>query len=136
LFIRFSCYKILRMDRRVVSTKSRYTCMPLERFPGYRPWSINRSILTILNSHSPQTTELESMLATLAKFPYPWKLKFQIRKLATNGFLNPSQILAIKPRIVRVLRRSDLATCIVSVQMFRSQILYAGAKIDAEDLEL
>jgi hypothetical protein len=109
----------------------------LGKIPGLPPM-VHQQIDTHhpQQSFSSQTTELESMLATLATFPYPWKLKFQIRMLATNGFLNPSQILAIKPWIVRVLRRSDLATWIASVQMFRSQILYAGAEIDAEDLEL
>ncbi|KAE8452050.1 hypothetical protein EG329_002215 [Mollisiaceae sp. DMI_Dod_QoI] len=109
----------------------------LQKAPGLPPMIHQQTdIHHPRKTFSAEKNELESMLTNLEKFSHPWKLKFQIRMLATNGYLTPAKTLSLLPEIVKVLQRSDLNTCIATVQKFRSQIPYAGAETDAKDLEL
>jgi hypothetical protein len=80
--------------------------------------------------------ELTAKLADVNRFSHHWRLKFQIRRLATNGHLTPRQILSIIPDILKILQRSGVTTCIAAMQRFRTQIPWAGAETDANDLDV
>ncbi|CZR68497.1 related to RNA-directed RNA polymerase [Phialocephala subalpina] len=112
----------------------------LQKAPGLPP-TIHQQTDTYdpRKSFITQINELESKLASLQMFsfgPFPWKLKFQVRLLVSNGFLTPAQTTFMLPEIIDVLRRSGPTTCIATVQRFRTQIPFAGAETDAKDLEL
>jgi RNA dependent RNA polymerase len=109
----------------------------LQKIPGLPPM-IHQQVDTITarKSFSTLQKELESRLADVDMFANHWRLKYQIRRLATDGVLTLSQVLSILPDIAEVLRRSGLSTCIATVQRFYSQIPYAGAETEAKDLDL
>ena len=87
-------------------------------------------------SFATQHKELEAALTDVDKFSYYWRLKFQVRRLASNGILTPGQILSIVPDIVKSLRRCGVAICIATVRRFQSLIPWAGVEIEATDLDL
>jgi hypothetical protein len=109
----------------------------LQKIPGLPPM-IHQQIDTYPSQKSflALQKELESKLSDVDKFANHWRLKFQIQRLATNGFLTRPQILSMIPEIVRVLQRSGVTICIAAVQRFRSQIPWAGAETDAMDIDL
>ncbi|KAE9375996.1 rna-dependent rna polymeras-like protein [Stipitochalara longipes BDJ] len=80
--------------------------------------------------------ELESMLADVDKFSHHWRLKFQIRRLASNGILTPGQILSIVPDIVKILQGSGVDICIAAIRRLPTQIPWAGIETDAKDLDI
>jgi hypothetical protein len=107
----------------------------LQKMPGLPP-ILHQQI----DSYRPKRTlagdlkALDSTLTSLSTFP--WRLKFQIRLLVSNGFLTPSQTIGMLPEFQKLHNLSDMATCIAAIQKFRNQIPYAGAETDATDLEL
>ncbi|KUJ21239.1 rna-dependent rna polymerase-like protein [Mollisia scopiformis] len=107
----------------------------LQKVPGLPPIAHQQ-----IDGHRPRksfASELKALDSTFsASQTLPWKLKFQIRLLVSNGYLTPSQTLAMLPEFQKLHGRSELDICITALQRFRNQILYAGSDTDAKDLEL
>lgn len=66
----------------------------------------------------------------------PWKVKYQLRSLVSNGYLTPSQVLDMISQFQFLAGRNSLDVCIAALQKFRRQIPYPGTETDSRELEL
>lgn len=76
---------------------------------------------------------LDSLLATTQDLP--WRIKFQIRVLVSDGYLTPSQTIRLLSEFNKLVLRCDIDTSVATIRKFRGQIPYAGPETEAADLE-
>lgn len=86
-------------------------------------------------SFASETTELISTLC-LQYEELPFSLKFQMQKLAQNGYLPPSRIVALLPEILHMVSRSGVATTLHATRKLFNQIPFAGPETEAKELGL
>jgi hypothetical protein len=56
----------------------------------------------------------------------PFSIRFQLQKLAQNGYLPPSKVVAILPEVERMAERSDRRVCVNAIRKLSLQIPFAG----------
>jgi len=66
----------------------------------------------------------------------PFSLKFQMQKLAQNGYLLPGRVVALLPEISRMVKRSGVPTTLHATKKLFNQIPYPGPETEAKELEL
>ncbi len=82
-----------------------------------------------------EMTELTSSLCP-PSIDIPFSLKFQIQKLAQNGYLTPRTVSALVPEIRRMASRSGEVTTLHAIRKLFHQIPFAGPETDVTELEL
>ncbi|TVY45069.1 RNA-dependent RNA polymerase [Lachnellula subtilissima] len=65
----------------------------------------------------------------------PFVLKFQIQKLAQDGYLSPSTVLALLPEFVSMARRTETATCVDAARKLFNQIKFPGPETEATEFD-
>jgi len=123
------CYRF------VLSVHSQIRLVQNLRRQAEIPQSINMGTSTIMTTpFAAQMTNLNSALATGKHGALPFDLKFQMQKLAHNGYLAPSAVVQLLP-FVR-LHLGDGLTIVKAVRRLFTQIPYAGPETEASDLSL
>lgn len=77
---------------------------------------------------------LERLSPTATTLPFP--IKFQLQKLAQNGYLSPSRVIALIPEVVSMTFRSDRRVCVNAIRKLFLQIPFAGPDADPEFFKL
>ncbi|TVY55116.1 RNA-dependent RNA polymerase 2 [Lachnellula cervina] len=65
----------------------------------------------------------------------PFVLKFQIQKLAQDGYLSPFTVLALLPEFESMAKRTETATCVDAVRKLFNQINFPGPETDATEFD-
>lgn len=106
----------------------------LQRIPGLPPILHQQ-----FDSQEPRSRLADGIRvfdSLLASSPdLPWKIKFQIRVLVSDGYLTPSQTIDLLLEFNRLAFRCDVDTSVATIRKFRGQIPYAGPETEAADLE-
>lgn len=82
--------------------------------------------------------EMRALLSKLAHThqPLSFGVKFQMQKLAQNGYLPPARVLELLPELTRISRRSGSVICVEAVRKLFRQIPYAGPDADPRAFDL
>lgn len=95
---------------------------------------------TVIHKHEERyAAAMNSLIQALSKLEnklLPFALKFQVQKLAQNGYLPPQKVLALLPEIANLLERTDLRVCVNTVRALFHQLQFAGPETDAQNFEL
>lgn len=109
----------------------------LKRFPEI-PDSIPWDTSTVIKA--PFTTQMTALNSALTGTRYsslPFELKFQMKKLAQNGILDPSTVVELLAVVARLYERSqDVATTTQSVRNLLAQIPFPGPGVEASNFSL
>ncbi|TVY46699.1 putative RNA-dependent RNA polymerase [Lachnellula occidentalis] len=65
----------------------------------------------------------------------PFVLKFQIQKLAQDGYLSPFTVVALLPEFASMTTRTETATCVDAVRKLFNQISFPGPETEATDFD-
>ena len=82
-----------------------------------------------------QMSDLSNKL-TLASAGLPFRVGFQLQKLAQNGFLQPHRIQALIPTALETVRRSGVKIAAQVFQRLEHHIRIPGPETTADELEL
>lgn len=66
----------------------------------------------------------------------PFAVKFQVQKLAQNGYLSPNKVLALLPEISDLSSRSKVRVCVNAIRRLFQQIPFPGPETEAKEFEL
>jgi hypothetical protein len=66
----------------------------------------------------------------------PFAIKFQLQKLAQNGYLPPSKVIALLPEVENMSLRSDRRVCVNAIRKFFLQIPFAGPDTEPDFFKL
>lgn len=75
-------------------------------------------------------TELSSIGPVL-----PFRVAFQVQKLAQNNYLPPTTVLRLIPKIRDIIDRSGEQVCASAIRKLFTQISYPSLEVDASDIE-
>jgi len=78
----------------------------------------------LLHLLSPETTTL------------PFAIKFQLQKLAQNGYLPPSKVIALLPEVENMFSQSDRRVCVNAIRKLFLQIPFAGPDTEPSNFKL
>jgi hypothetical protein len=101
------------------------------------PPSIRRHI----DIHTPKERYEVEMSKLLRAFStsytgLPFAVKFQVQKLAQNGYLSPNKVLALLPEISDLSSRSKVRVCVNAIRRLFQQIPFPGPETEAKEFEL
>ncbi|KAI9846864.1 MAG: hypothetical protein M1837_003476 [Sclerophora amabilis] len=101
--------------------------------PPSIPWStmVTGPKTSFTSSLSKLNQELSSKYDKL-----PFGVKFQVQKLAQNGYLPPARVSALLPEIARMAQSTEVDVAINAVRKLTSQIPYAGPDADAQSFTI
>ena len=104
----------------------------LDSHPGM-PRSIYWPCQTVRRSSNAFVSQVASLNTFMAGVysHFDFALKFQIQRLALNGYLPPATIVNLLPIISEIVKRSDMELGIRSVRKLFKQIPYAGPEADS-----
>jgi hypothetical protein len=82
--------------------------------------------------------EMRTLLLALThpSEPLSFGVKFQMQRLAQNGYLAPALVLKLLPEVTRIFARSGGVICIEAVRKLFRQIPYAGPDADPNAFDL
>jgi hypothetical protein len=66
----------------------------------------------------------------------PFSVKFQVQKLAQNGYLSPNKVLALLPEISALSSRSKVRVCVNVIRRLFQQIPFPGPETEAKEFQL
>jgi hypothetical protein len=94
-----------------------------------------------INVHKPRVSYAARFSALLlqllpAASSLPFSVKFQLQKLAQNGYIPPSQVVALLPEVKRMFARSDVRVCVNAIRKLFLQIPFAGPDSEPECFKL
>lgn len=101
------------------------------------PPSIRRHI----DIHTPKERYEVEMIKLLRTFStsypkLPFAVKFQVQKLAQNGYLPPNKVLALLPEISALSSRSKVRVCVNAIRRLFQQIPFPGPETEAKEFQL
>ena len=108
----------------------------LRRFPeipGSFPWNTSAIMKT---AFAAQITALHSALGSSKYDSLPFDLKFQMQKLAQNGYLGPAKVIELLAVVSRHAKERDISIVALSVRNLCAQIPFAGPATEASELTL
>lgn len=101
------------------------------------PDSISWDTSTIMKTpFAAQMTALHSALSGVRYGGLPFDLRFQIQKLAQNGYLTPVKVIELLAVVSRHAKERDVRIVTQSVRTLGDQIPFAGPDTEASDLSL
>ena len=109
----------------------------MRKFPEI-PKSITWNAYTVMKK--PFAMQMSQLNATLAGTVYnkmPFILKFQLQKLAQNGYLEPSKVESLLPVVARHIEANQSATTVAeSVRNLGAYLPFAGPETEAAELSI
>ena len=69
-------------------------------------------------------------------FGIPFAAKYQVQKLAQNGFLPPRLVLALLPKVASLLDQYGTSLCVGAIRKLFHQLPFPGPETDAVELRL
>ncbi|KAI6710543.1 hypothetical protein JHW43_006926 [Diplocarpon mali] len=66
----------------------------------------------------------------------PWKLAYQLRRFAKNGYLSPMQTLDLLPEAKRVMARSGIEIAVAALRKLFADMPYPGLETEASEFHL
>lgn len=69
------------------------------------------------------------------KCDIPFVLKFQIQKLAQDGYLSPFTVLTLLPTCSSMTKRTEIPTCVEAFRKLFNQISFPGPETEAIDFD-
>jgi RNA dependent RNA polymerase len=66
----------------------------------------------------------------------PFSVKFQVQKLAQNGYFSPKKVLKLLPEIVSLWKRSNERVCVNAIRGLFQQLPFPGPDTDAAEFKL
>ncbi|KAL9594745.1 MAG: hypothetical protein Q9219_006857 [cf. Caloplaca sp. 3 TL-2023] len=110
--------------------------MALKRLPGY-PDIVQWHIEVVPSLSFPsQMSQLNSALSAARYKRFPFEVKFQLQRLAQNGYLPPVKVLQLMLAMKRTFIDVNDSVLAAAVRRFSNQIPYAGPGTEASDLAL
>lgn len=83
-----------------------------------------------------QMTTFNSALTSSRFSSLPFDLKFQMQKLAQNGYLGPAKVVELLAVVASHVKERDVTVVTQSVRTLHGQIPYAGPATEGSDLSL
>ena len=108
----------------------------LRRFPEISesfPWDTSAVMKT---AFAAQMAALHSALGSSKYVNLSFDLKFQMQKLAQNGYLGPAKVIELLAVVSRHAKERDISIVTLSVRNLFRQIPFAGPATEASDLSL
>ena len=126
------CYRLLLSNSTDVKRVAK-----LKRFPEI-PDSVFWDTSAIMQApFATQMTKLNNALTGTRYSNLPFELKFQIKRLAQNGILDPITVVELLPGVARLYERNqDLATTRQSVRTLLNQIPFPKPGVEAWNFSL
>jgi hypothetical protein len=90
--------------------------------PMIRRHTIDRQPIQLYGVEFSRLLQLLSLTTTAL----PFAIKFQLQKLAQNGYLPPSKVIDLLPEVRRMSLRSDKCVCVNAIRRLFLQIPFAG----------
>ena len=113
------------------------TCiLALKRLPGYPdiiPWEL--AVLRQSPFHA-QMTSLNGALNATQYQKYPFELKFQLQRLAQNGYLPPYKVIQLMQIMAQEFDNADNLSLADAVRKLACYIPYPGGETEATELSL
>jgi len=98
------------------------------------PASISWNTSAITRTPFPnQMEELKSAFTGRRYSKLPFELKFQMQKLAQNGYLSPSKVIEMLGVVSRQIEDINVATVVQSVRNLMSHLPFPGPETEASD---
>jgi hypothetical protein len=90
--------------------------------------------LILSKPHSPYTSQFKNLVQVLwaARGSLSFGVRFQLQRLAQNGYLSPLKVIGLFPEVVRLTLRSGNRVCVNTVRRLFRQIPYSGPDVDAK----
>ena len=108
----------------------------LRRFPEI-PKSFSWDTSAVMKTaFAVQMAALHSALDGSKYVSLPFDLKFQMQKLAQNGYLGPAKVIEMLAVVSRHAKERDIRIVTLSVRNLCAQIPFAGPATEASDLSL
>ncbi|KAL9017000.1 MAG: hypothetical protein Q9185_005649 [Variospora sp. 1 TL-2023] len=106
----------------------------LQRLPGYPsvvPWRVGYAVKLPFTQ---QMTQLNTALSAERYQEFSFTVKFQLQRLAQNGYLPPYKVLQLMQAMKGTFADADQSILATALRRFSNQIPYAGPGVDASDL--
>jgi RNA dependent RNA polymerase len=88
-------------------------------------------------TYTAQFRRLRQLLSpTATATDLPFSITFQLQKLAQNGYLPPSKVIALLPEIKNMFLRSDRRVCVNAIRKLFLQIPFPGPDTEPECFKL
>ncbi|KAI4233718.1 MAG: hypothetical protein LQ349_004230 [Xanthoria aureola] len=110
--------------------------LALKRLPGYPdiiPWEL--AVLMKSPFHA-QMTSLNGALNATQYQKYPFELKFQLQRLAQNGYLPPYKVIQLMQIMAQEFVNADNLSLADAVRKLACYIPYPGGETEATELSL
>lgn len=125
------CYRIMLSNTADTSGIRALRYFP--EIPASIPWDTSTVSKT---PFAAQITALHSALNSSRYSSLPFELKFQMQKLAQNGFLDPAKVVELLAVVSHHAKERDVSVVTQSVRTLCGQIPFAGPATEASDLSL
>ena len=126
------CYRLLLSYSSDATRVKKLKCF--SEIPDSIPWD------TSTVTKAPFTTQMTALNSALTGTRYtnlPFELKFQMKKLAQNGILDPFTVVELLAVVARLYQRNrDVATTSQSVRNLLTQIPFPGPGVEASNFSL
>jgi hypothetical protein len=103
------------------------------------PSMVRRNIITSQPT-VPYRAQLRNLLQHLSPIPgtftLPFGIRFQLQKLAQNGYLSPLKVVDLLPELKEMHARSGSRVCVSAIRRLSRQIPYAGPDTEAKHFDL
>ena len=101
------------------------------------PSMVRRNIMVAHPSAS-YAAQLRNLLQHLSttSATLPFGVRFQVQKLAQNGYLSPVKVVELLPEVERMFSRSGNRICVNAIRRLFRQIPYAGPDTEAKFFSL
>ncbi|KAI4114603.1 MAG: hypothetical protein LQ345_004646 [Seirophora villosa] len=106
----------------------------LQRLPGYPnvvPWHVEYATKLPFTQ---QMTNLNTALSAERYQEFSFEVKFQLQRLAQNGYLPPYKVLQLMQAMKGTFADADQMMLATALRRFSNQIPYAGPGVDASEL--
>jgi hypothetical protein len=103
------------------------------------PSMVRRNIITSQPT-LPYRAQFRNLLEHLSPMPgtftLPFGIRFQLQKLAQNGYLSPLKVVDLLPELKEMFARSGSRVCVSAIRRLSRQIPYAGPDTEAKHFNL
>ncbi|KAL8923902.1 MAG: hypothetical protein Q9208_004339 [Pyrenodesmia sp. 3 TL-2023] len=103
----------------------------LPGFPDIVPWHVG---FTADLPFATQMTQLNTALSATRYQAFPFEVKFQLQRLAQNGYLPPYKVLQLMQAMKRAFAHAEGPALAAALRKFYTQIPYAGPGTEASEL--
>ena len=93
-----------------------------------------RCLTSVIAARTSFNSELAQLLSVLSNDcdSLDFGLKFQVQRLAQNGYLAPARVIELLPEIILVFRRSGITTSIEALRKLFKQLPFPGPETEAK----